>query len=135
MTVNNISEIELKLYFKDVTDKLICDRKQKKYFIECLKNDVKDFLAQTPDATLKQVEAVFGTPEVIAQSFMENSDSTEIKRKLDIKKIITAAIIIALLIYLVFVIISLIDVHTEAHGYFEEGILMFNSILKGETVL
>lgn len=127
MTVNNISEIELKLYFKDVSDKLICDRKQKKYFIECLKTDVKDFIAESPDATLKQIEAVFGTPEVIAQSFMGNIDSTEIKRKLDIKKCIIGAVAVALLIYLAFVVISLIDVHTEAHGYLEEGIMMINN--------
>lgn len=133
--MNNISEIELKLYFKDVSDRLICDRRQKKYFIECLKTDVKNFLAETPDATLKELDTVFGTPDIIAQSFMGNIDSTEIKRKLDIKKIIIVAIVIALLIYLAFVVISLIDVHTEAHGYFEEGILMINTVLKGETAL
>lgn len=129
--MSRITEAELKKYYSDISGALVCTRKQKSAFMKELKSNVDEYLACTPEATVEDIKTCFGTPDRIAESFLENTDSAKIKRRLDIKKYIIIAIIVALLIYLAFVVISLIDVHTEAHGYFREGLMTINSIFKG----
>ena len=122
-------------YLSKVSKALICDKKQKKAVLDQLRADVEDYLSENSEATVADIEGCFGTPESIAASFMENVDTVKLKRSLDLKKIIVIAVVIALAIYALFVVISLIDVHDEAHGYFEEGIMMIkNNIAGGELI-
>lgn len=125
-------DVLLNEYISSVSSLIICSPKRKKSFLSELRCDVERFLSETENATKKDVENFFGTPESIASSFIANADSTEIKRKISLKKVCIIAVIIALFIYLAFVVISLIDVHREAHGYFEEGIIpAVISLMKG----
>ncbi|MBE6786130.1 MAG: hypothetical protein E7538_07870 [Ruminococcaceae bacterium] len=125
-------DLLLNEYISSVSSLIICPSKQKKAFLAELSSDVEGFLAENKNATKEDVEKIFGTPESIATSFISNADSVKIKRKLSIKNIIILAVILALLIYLAFAVISLIDVHAEAHGYFEEGIVpAIISVMKG----
>ena len=122
-------------YISSVSSLIICPLKQKKAFLAELRSDVENFLVETENATKEDIENFFGTPESIASSFISNTDSAKIKRKISIKNIIILAVVLALLFYLAFVVISLIDVHTESHGYFEEGIVpAVISIVKGCTL-
>ncbi|MBQ7296035.1 MAG: hypothetical protein IJW86_10790 [Clostridia bacterium] len=125
---------ELKAYYSEIEKNLICERRQKSAFMAELKANIDEFLAISPDADIERIKAEFGTPEEIADSFISNSNAGVIKKRFDIKKSILIAIALALVIYLAFVVISLIDVHTEAHGYIEEGIMMI-SAFKGGAVL
>lgn len=117
------NDLLLNEYISSVSSLIICPLKLKKAFLAELRSDVENFLAENENATKEEIENFFGTPESIASSFISNTDSAKIKRKILIKNILIIAIILALLIYLAFVVISLIDVHTESHGYFEEGIV------------
>ncbi len=130
MTVKN----ELKAYYSQIEKSLICERGQKAAFMAELKANIDEYLSGNTAATIDNIIEVFGAPEEIALSFMENTPAQAIRKKIDIKKYILIAIGAALLIYLAFVVISLIDVHTEAHGYIQEGIMMI-STLKGGAVL
>lgn len=126
------NDVLINEYISSVSSLIICPLKQKKAFLAELRSDVENFLAETENATKKDIENFFGTPESIASSFISNTDSAKIKRKISIKNIIILAVVLALLIYLAFVVISLIDVHTESHGYFEEGIVpAVISVIKG----
>ena len=119
-------------YICSVSSAIICSPKKKKAFLNQLREDVEAFLDENSDATVKDIEGIFGSPEGIAASFISNSDSDELKRKLSLKKLVFVAVSIALLIYLAFVVISLVDVHNEAHGYFEEALLcVSDGIMKG----
>lgn len=119
-------------YISSVSSMIICPQKQKKAFISELRSEVENFIIEKENVTKEDIENVFGTPETIASSFISNTDSAKIKRKISIKNIIILAVVLALLIYLAFVVISLIDVHTEAHGYFEEGLgSAVISVIKG----
>lgn len=130
MTVKN----ELKAYYSEIEKNLICEHRQKTAFMAELKANIDEYLAISPDADIERIKAEFGTPDEIASSFIGNSDVQTIKKRLDIKKSILIAIALALAIYLAFVVISLIDIHTEAHGFIEEGIMMI-STLKGGGIL
>ena len=128
-----MNKSELKKYYNEISTVLICERKQKKAFIKDLSANVDEYLAVCPEADIDKIKAEFGTPEEIASSFIANSDTIKIKKKLDIKKLILIAVVVALAIYLAFIIISLIDVHTEAHGYMEEGVVILNMLTGGDV--
>ena len=125
---------ELKAYYSEIENNLICERKQKNAFMAELKANIDEYLASEDEVDIEKIKAEFGTPEMIAASFLSGSDAAEIKKKMDVRKAVILAITVALVIYLAFVVISLIDVHTEAHGYMEEGIMMV-STLKGGGIL
>ncbi len=133
--MDRVTEKELKKYYSRIDRLILCDRKQKKEFLCQFKESVKDFISDTPEATMEDIEKAFGTPESIGGSFIENTDSIKIKKQIQLKKVLVIAVVIALIIYALFVVISLVDVHTEAHGYFEEGFLIVSSTIKGGMVL
>lgn len=125
---------ELKFYYKEVSSALICSQKQKKAFMNDFKSEVEDYLSAYPQADIDNIKAEFGTAGEIASSFIMSSDTAEIKKKLDIRKLLIIAVATALVLYLIFVVTSLIDVHTEAHGYIQESIMMINTIMGGELL-
>lgn len=129
-----MNKAELKEYYAEISDKILCDRKQKSAFIKELSSDIDEYLTLYPEADMDKIKAEFGTAEEIASSFINNSDTAKIRKMLNFKKLMLLAVVIALLVYTVFVVISLIDVHTEAHGYMQEGIMMI-SVLKGGVKL
>lgn len=126
-----MNNTELKAYYKEIENLLVCDRKHKSAFMSELKANIDEYVDTVGETDIDKIKAEFGTPEKIAESFLSNSDALTIKKKLNIRKSVIIALAIALLIYLAFVIISLIDVHTESHGYIEEGIMMINTLTGG----
>ncbi len=129
--MGRVTDKELKNYYSQIDRLTLCGRRQKKDFLCHLKENVEEFISDTPDATMQDIEKSFGTPETIADSFMVNIDSAIIKKQIQIKRVLIVSVIIALIIYALFILLSLIDVHTEAHGYFEEGFLAVGDIIKG----
>ena len=122
-------------YISAVSSAVICQGKKKRCFLECLRQDAEDFLNENGGATRAELESVFGSPEDIAASMLSNSESSEIKRKISLKKTVIVAVLAVLFIYLAFVVLSLVDVHYEAHGYVEEGIMcIFAVYTKGGAV-
>ncbi|MCR5783492.1 MAG: hypothetical protein K6G90_12260 [Clostridia bacterium] len=118
-----ISERELNDYYKAVSKALRCDRKQKQAFMNELQANVNDFIISEPDATTERIYAAFGAPDEIAAGFAE-ANRNALRRR--IIKIVLIAVVIALVIYGIFIAASYIDVHTEAHGRIEETVLMIN---------
>ena len=129
-----MNDTQLKAYYKEIHKLLVCDRKQKSAFMAELKANIDEYITSVGETDIDSIKSEFGTPETIAESFLSNSNAVTIKKKLDIKKCIIIAVAIALVIYLAFVVISLIDVHTEAHGYIEEGIMMINTLTGGSIL-
>ena len=121
--MTEIMQNELNAYYKQVDNLLLCDRKSKKAFMTELKNDIDEFVRQETNSDFNSILTTFGTPEEIAESFLKNSDIVSIKKKMNVKKMVLFSLLAIVLVYVIFVIASFIDVHTEAHGFFEEGIL------------
>lgn len=133
--MGRVTEKELKNYYSQISRLLLCGRKQKKDFLCQLEENVSEYLADTPDAAMEDIEKAFGTPESIGDSFTVNTDSLRLRKQIQIKKLLIVAVIVALIIYALFVLLSLIDVHTEAHGYFEEGFLAVSYMIKDGELL
>ena len=132
--MSRVTQNELKEYYAEVSAAVICSGKKKKAFMAELQSDVEAFISENTEAGIEDVRSCFGTAESIAQSFLGNGDAAEIRKKTDIKKLLLGAVVAALLIYLAFVVISLIDVHTEAHGYIKEGIMMIKPVFRGGVI-
>lgn len=121
--MNNAEERRLAAYYTEIASLLPCGRREKNRLLRELKADVNEYLAASPDAAPETVAAVFGTPEQIAESMLQSVAPAALRRRLTLKRAILLALLAAVVIYAVFVVVSFIDVHTEAHGYFTEGIL------------
>ena len=122
-----------KQYDKAVSAALVCSGKEKRTFLKALHTDMEDYLAREPEATAEQLQARFGTPQEIAAGFAVN-DPKGLAKRLRIRRIILFAVLAALALYLVFLVASLIDVHEEAHGTLEEGLLMLQTWIGGRIV-
>ncbi|MCM1363721.1 MAG: hypothetical protein NC122_03130 [Faecalibacterium sp.] len=125
-----MTEKELKAYYKETQKLLICDRKRKRAVMTELKTGIGEYISQNENATKDDIISVFGMPEEIARSVIQTADTKEIKHGFSIKKAVIAALVAAVIIYAIFVLISLIDVHTEAHGYIKEGFLYISNIIR-----
>ncbi len=118
-----INERELNDYYKAVSKALRCDKKQKRAFLNELKANVADYISSEPDATMERIYGEFGAPYEISAGFAEVNGNTGRRR---ILRIVLIAVIIALVIYGIFIAASYIDVHTEARGHMEETLLMID---------
>ena len=129
--MNKLQKIQLNAYYKEISSFAGLTENQKKEFINELKSTVNEYAELNPDCTIDDIKAVFGTPEEITLSFIENGNFAKVKKKLDIKRVIVAAVITALIIWFAFAVISLIDVHLEAHGTLTEGTLLISTVTEG----
>ena len=129
--MNKLQKIQLNAYYKEISSFAGLTEKQKKEFINELKSTVNEYAELNPDCTIDDIKAVFGTPEEITLSFIENGNFAKVKKKLDIKRVIVAAVITALIIWFAFAVISLIDVHLETHGTLTEGMLLISTVTEG----
>ncbi len=129
--MNKLQKIQLNTYYKEISSFAVLTGKQKKAFVNELKSAVNEYVELNPDCTIDDIKAVFGTPEEITLSFIENGNFTKVKKKLDIKRVIIAAVITALIIWFAFAVIGLIDVHLEAHGTLTEGMLIISAVTEG----
>ncbi len=122
---------DLHVYFKEIDNLLICDRKNKKDFLADLKNDIDEFVQTESDANFNDILSAFGRPDEIAESFLKNTDVSNIKKKMNVKKLFLFLLLTVVLVYIIFIIASFIAVNTEAHGYYEEAILQAGILLAG----
>ncbi|MCM1115128.1 MAG: DUF6120 family protein [Clostridium sp.] len=113
---------EINNYLKTVKSFIICDWKTRRKFIHDLKNDIFDYMENNSVNNIEDVYKHFGTPRDIAKAFFEDADIKEIKRKMNISRILIIGIICALLIWAVGVTISIIDGHISNTGYMVEEI-------------
>lgn len=132
--MSEASDIRLKKYFREIESVLLCPEKKKSVFINQLKADIDDYLSNSPDADMGEIISVFGTPEEIAAGFSGELSGAELKKRLSVKKAVLFAVLAALIIWAVFAVVSYIDVHTEAHGYFSEGILFIMNNTGGKII-
>ena len=131
VTVMNEINKQLQEYYREISKYVICPGKLKKEFLNQLKDDIDCFISDNPEATIEDVKENFGTAKAIAESFMQGMDVSGLNKKLNIRRVILITCIVALIIYAAFVVISLVDVHNEAHGHIEEGIMMIKTLGRG----
>lgn len=104
-------------YVKSVERQLAGSRKQKKDYLKKLTADVAERLEEAPELDTAALASAFGSPEELAQDFMETLDAKEIKKAFTWKQVVVLGVIAALLIWLGVAIAAIIDAHIDNHGY------------------
>lgn len=130
--MNNSLNEKLNLYYKEISDCVLCSKKKKNTLLREIKNDVCEYTEQFPDAGIEEIISVFGTPEEIANGI--GISYKEIKSKLDLRRLLIYFLLAGLLIWGIFAVISFIDVHSEAHGYFSESVLSIYNVWGGDLL-
>ena len=111
----------LKEYYRSIQKLLPCSLCQKRKLMQDIRCSVDSFLQEHPDATFETVSAHFGTPQQIAESYIEEMSPQELQQQAKVKKrivgIIAAAAACALLIWGIAVGIALVNEFASADGY------------------
>ena len=116
---------EISNYLKEIILLLPGDSGSKRKYISGLKEDIYDFAADNESVTFRDIVLHFGEKEEIAKQYMDTLDIKAVKRKLSIKRAVSAILIIALIVWSVAVFLGSVkskeDVQT---GYFISGQFM-----------
>lgn len=67
-----------RIYLKKIAAALTCQNNTKKALLRIVKNDIEAFLLEHPDATEQELIRQFGTPDELAESYLDSLDSSEV---------------------------------------------------------
>lgn len=102
---------ELKKYYRDIS-KALSGSKEKKAIITQIKSSVNHYLEENQDATISDVVNRIGSPQQIADEYIDNQSNDEIAAKIKVGKriliIAISSLVLALVIYIAFVIASFV---------------------------
>jgi len=117
-----ITEQERKQYLNQIKKLLVCKGNQRKQFLNSFEDNMDEYLRDNPDADFSQLQKDMGTPQEIANAFLENEEASKIKKRMSFKKWIIIAIIVVILMIAVSIVLALIDAHKAHRSYFEDTI-------------
>lgn len=111
-----------KQYFQEIKRLLPCNAKEKNRCIMELERDVDDFLEYCPSTTFDILCAAIGTPQSIAESFLERIDPEQLSHKVSAKRKIAigvVAVVAMLAITLGVIAVAFADdIHQYFNGYY-----------------
>lgn len=109
-------EKETEKYISDVSSRLLCSKKKKKEIIEDIRGAVLDFTEANGTEDIKEVYEHFGTPEELAKAHLSELDPAQIKKKVNIRRVVIVAIAVALLLYIAIITLAFIDSKNSTSG-------------------
>ena len=117
-----LTKQELNDYLKQIKKLLVCDGVRRKEFMNSFEDNLEEYLKANPDTDFSKLQEEMGTPQEIANSFLENESAESIKKRMSVKKWVIIGGAIALLIYAFVMIMLLIGAYKNGRGYVEETI-------------
>lgn len=117
-----VTERERKQYLNQIKKLLVCKGTQRKQFMNSFSDNVDEYLNDNPDADFAQLQKDMGTPQEIADAFLENESAVDVKKRMSFVKWLIIGIIIVILMLVITLVIELIDAYKAHRGYAEETI-------------
>ena len=111
-----ITQKQINKYIKDIKKELLYGTKESRQFLKELKQNVTDYAEENQNADMEQVTEQFGKPEDIAATFFEQYGKEDIKKKVDIRRVVIAATIAVIILLSFFIIGTLINFYGDGHG-------------------
>lgn len=90
-----INSPALRRYYRAIRRWLPCGGKQKKQIMQQIQNDIRIYLEQNPTSDMAQIKKVFGEPEAIAASYIENMNMVDLLRSMRTRRRIVTIVIVA----------------------------------------
>ncbi len=109
-------EKDIRNYISDVGRKLVCSRKQKKQILKDIENEVLDYTDNKQFTDINEIYAHFGTPEEIAKAYLSDAEPQNIKKAINVRKVIIAAVVAVVLIFAIFLLCTFIESYRQGHG-------------------
>lgn len=83
---------------------------------------METYISENPNATCDEMVMRFGTPQEIAESFLENESPIRIRKKVTAKRIVIVGIAAVIVMIAVTLAVELSSDYRATNGYFEETI-------------
>ncbi|MBQ7862075.1 MAG: hypothetical protein IJ349_07740 [Clostridia bacterium] len=115
-----ITQKEINRYIKDIKKELLYGTKESRQFLKELKQNVTDYAEENQNADMAEVTEQFGKPEDIAATFFEQYGKEDIKKKVNIRRVVVTAVVAVVMMFAIAMITIIIDSHGETHGYIVE---------------
>lgn len=118
----NATKQELNKYLKQIKKLLVCNGSRRKEFMDSFDDNLEEYLTVNPDADISKIQTEMGTPQEIANAFLENESAASIKKRMSIVRCIKIGVIIALFLLAITLVFELADAYRADRGYTEETI-------------
>lgn len=118
-----ITQKQINKYIKDIKKELLYGTKESRQFLKELKQNVTDYAEENQNADMAEVTEQFGKPEEIAATFFEQYGKEDIKKKVNIRRVVIAAVAIIVAVLVIAITIELIDSHKSGVGFFSEEVV------------
>lgn len=116
----------IRKYLRQVRELLPCGRKERRRILQTLRANVTDFLAETSNVSVRDIEQRFGTPQSIAASYLDSEDRNVVLKKLQtrrtVKRIIVACAAVVILLWGAFIGWAAYEEWNFANGYIVDEI-------------
>ncbi len=117
-----VTEQELNKYLKQIKKRLVCKGAQRKAFVASFEDNLEEYLKANPKADFAQLQNDMGTPEEIADAFLENESASRIKRCIVLSNLVKSVIAVLLLVLTIFIANELIEIYQACNGFGIESI-------------
>ena len=110
---------ELKKYYRDI-GKALSGSKERKAIITQIESSVNNYLEENQDATISDVVNRIGSPQQIADEYIDNQSNDEIAAKIKVGKRILIAVCVVLVAALLIYLLVALDFIYKNHGHFDD---------------
>ena len=114
-------EKDIEKYMSEVSSHLFCLQKNKKAVLEDIREAILEFTESNEVETMDIIYARFGTPEEIAKAYIADAEPQNIKKAINIRKMLVAAVVIALAMLAITFIVTIIDSHQSNIAICNDG--------------
>ncbi len=111
-------EKDIEKYMSEVSSHLFCLQKNKKAVLEDIREAIIEFTENNEVETIDVIYARFGTPEEIAKAYIADAEPQNIKKAFNIRKMLLAAVVIALVMLAIAFAIAIFDSHNQNISYY-----------------
>ena len=118
-----ITNKERTQYIHQIKKLLFCSSKERKKFLKEFNDNIDDFLKDNPEASISDLQKAMGTPQEIADGFLSNADTKDLKRQTSIVRILLFGISIVVIIIAIFFITAWIDMYKNHRSHGEVTII------------
>lgn len=112
-----VTKQERKQYLNQIKKLLVCKGSQRKKFLNSFADNMDEYLKDNPDADFAKLQEDMGTPQEIADAFLENESASQIKKRMSFVKWIIIGVVFALLLLIAMIVIEVIDGHKQHDGF------------------
>ena len=117
---------DVRRYLREIKKGIPCTGRRKRDILNKINETIGEYLEENPDSQYEDLTARFGTPKQIVSSYVEEMDTPELIKKLNVRRkivgIVTAAAVAVVILWAGVVSIIYIENKKDGDGYFVEYI-------------